>query len=87
MAATKISAMFTAPMRFKNKYRLNEEVLLLLCPPYIPEMYISVLNKLMLSIALKLSSNPKIVLISVGVGVSKVSLDMENSNIVTPKYS
>jgi hypothetical protein len=80
-------ATFITLMHFKNKYRLNEEVLPPLCPLYIPDMYISVSNKLTLFIALKLSSGPKIILISVGVGVLKVSLDVEDSNIVTLRYS
>ena len=80
-------ATFTAPMYFKNKHRLNEEVLPPPCPPYIPDMYISVSNKPTLSTALKLPSGPKIVPIGVGVGVSKVSLDVEDSNIVTPRCS
>src|ERR1700684_1172732 len=72
-------------MRFKNKHRLNEEVLPPPCPPCIPDMYISVSNKPTLSTALKLSSGPKIV--PIGVGVSEVSLDMEDSNMVTPRCS
>lgn len=66
-----MSVTFGAPMRFKNKHRLNEGVLLMPCPPCIPDMYISASSKLMPSTALKLSSGPKIVFagVSVGVGV------------------
>jgi hypothetical protein len=62
----------------------------LLC---ILDMYILVLNKLILSIALKLSFSPKIVTTDIGVGVGvsvgvlKVSLVVKDSNIVTLRYS
>src|SRR5277367_6360528 len=76
-------------MRFKNKHCLNEEVLPPPCTPCIPDMYISVSNKPTPSTALKLSSGPKIVPtgVGVGVGVSKVSLVVEDSNMVTPRCS
>jgi hypothetical protein len=61
--------------------------LLSLCPLCILDMYILVLNKPTLSIALKLSSSPKIVPTGVGVGVSKVSLVVEDSNMVMPRCS
>jgi hypothetical protein len=86
-----MSATFIALMLFKNKHRLNEEVLPLLCLPCKLNMYISVSNKLTLFTALKLSSGPKTVLIGVGagvgVGVLKVSLDVEDSSIVTLRCS
>ena len=74
-------------MRFKNKHYLNKEVLLLLCLLCILDIYILVLNKPTLSTALKLSSGPKIVLTSMGVSVSKVSLVVEDSNIVMLRCS
>ena len=88
-----MSATFTALMCFKNKHYLNKEVLPPPCPPCILDMYILVSNKPMPSIALKLSSSPKIVTtgigvgVGVGVGVSKVSLVVKDSNMVTPRCS
>ncbi len=78
MAATKMLATFTTLISFKNKYCLNEEVFPLLCPPYIPDMYVSVLNKPTLSTALKLYFGPRIVPLS-------VSVDVEDLNMVTPR--
>jgi hypothetical protein len=78
---------FTVLIHFKNKHYLNKDVLLLLCLLCILDMYILVLNKLTLSIALKLSFSPKIVLISISVSVLKVSLVIKDSNIVMLRCS
>jgi hypothetical protein len=78
-------------MHFKNKHHLNEEVFPLPCPPYILDMYILVSNKPIPSTTLKLPSGPQITPtgtgIGIGVGLARVSLIMEDSNIVTPRYS
>lgn len=73
--------------RFRNKHRLNEEVLLPPCPPCIPDMYISVSNKPTPSTVLESSSSPKILPTDAGVDVSKVSLVVDVSNMVTPRRS
>src|SRR5277367_3472151 len=72
-------------MRFKNKHRLNEEVLPPPCPPCILDRYISVSNKPTPSVVLKSVSGPQIA--PTGVGVAKVNLVVEDSNMVTTRCS
>lgn len=65
MAANKTSVIPTAPICFKNKHRLNEDVLPPLCLPCIPDTYISVSNRPTPSTVSRLPSGPNVESMSV----------------------